>query len=380
MRRLLSVLLPVILLVVAGCGGGDEKKLGEPISGLPEYLPRSMDFHIFYYAWYGTPEFDGEYRHWNHAVLNPDGSESGVSYPGGDDIGSNFYPRSGCYSSNDPETIARHCFEIRLAGAGVICVSWWGKGSFSDKAVPGILDAALRHGLKVDFHIEPFEGRTAATTREAIAYIIDSYGGHPAFYRTDRFGIKPMFFIYDSYLIDAEDWKTVLSPGGKNSIRGTRYDSNVIGLLVDEKHLDFILDGGFDGCYTYFAIDGFTWGSTTRNWADISEWSLDNGKIFIPCIGPGYDDTRIRPWNAVNTRDRDRGEYYYAMFVETHKIQPPFIGITSFNEWHEGTQIESATPKSIEGFTYLDYRPMPHDFYLHKTRSLFSNYKYTFSH
>ncbi len=380
MRGPICILLAAILVLAAGCGGGDDSKLDEQISGLPEYLPRSMDFHIFYYAWYGTPEFDGEYRHWNHAVLEPDGSETGRSYPGGDDIGSNFYPRTGCYSSNDPVTIARHCFEIRLAGAGVICVSWWGRNSFSDKAVPGILDAAWQHGLRVDFHIEPFEGRTAAATREAIAYIIDEYGDHPAFYRTDRFGEKPMFYVYDSYLIDADKWKTILTPGGANTIRGTEYDALVIGLLVEEDHLDFILDSGFDGCYTYFAIDGFTWGSTTTNWQDIAGWALDNETLFIPCIGPGYDDTRIRPWNDVNRRDRDRGEYYYAMFVETHRIQPPFIGITSFNEWHEGTQIESAGAMSIEGYKYLDYSPVEHDFYLHKTRSLFSNYKYTFSH
>jgi glycoprotein endo-alpha-1,2-mannosidase len=369
-----------LVLLAAGCGGGEEKDLGEPISGLPEYLPRSMDFHIFYYAWYGTPEFDGEYRHWNHAVLNPDGTPTGRSYPGGDDIASNFYPRGGCYSSNDPETIARHCFEIRLAGAGVLCVSWWGRDSFSDRAVPGILDAAYLHGLKVDFHIEPFEGRDAAGMKEAIEYIIDRYGDHPAFYRTDRFGIRPMFFVYEPALIPGEDWKALLTPEGTNSIRGTKYDSNVIGLLVDENDRDLMIGGGFDGCYTYFTVDGFTWGSTTANWAEISEWAGDNGLIFIPCVGPGYNDTRIRPWNTENVRYRDNTETYYTMFVEVHKVQPPFIGINSFNQWNEGTQIESAEPKSIEGFSYLDYRPLGHDAYLHKTRSLFYNFKYTFSH
>jgi glycoprotein endo-alpha-1,2-mannosidase len=43
------------------------------------------------------------------------------------------------------------------------------------------------------------------------------------------------------------------------------------------------------------------------------------------------------------------------------------VGITSFNEWHEGTQIEPAVPKQIPGFTYLDYRPRPTDYYLERT-------------
>ena len=287
MRGTILILLFAINILTAGCGGENERKLEEPISGLPALLSRSMDFHIFYYAWYGTPEFDGEYRHWNHAVLAPNGRESGMSYPGGHDIGSNFFPRKGCYSSNDPETIARHCFEIRLSGAGVMCVSWWGRGSFSDKAVPGILDAAWKHGLRVNFHIEPFEGRTAAATREAIVYIIDEYSDHPAFYRNDRSNDKAMFYVFDSQKIEVDEWKALLTPGGDQTIRGTEHDATVIGLLVEEDHLDFILEGGFDGCYNYFTIDGYTWGSDTRNWKTISEWAFDNEILFIPCIGPG---------------------------------------------------------------------------------------------
>ncbi len=156
MKTTTIIALAVIIALSAGCGGGKEKETKETIADLPDLLPRSMDFHIFYYAWFGNPEFDGGYRGWNHPVIEPDGSESGVSYPGGDDIASNFYPWKGCYSSNDPETVARHCLEIRLAGVGVICVSWWGEGSFSDRAVPLILDTAGRYVLKVDFQIEPF--------------------------------------------------------------------------------------------------------------------------------------------------------------------------------------------------------------------------------
>jgi glycoprotein endo-alpha-1,2-mannosidase len=30
---------------------------------------------------------------------------------------------------------------------------------------------------------------------------------------------------------------------------------------------------------------------------------------------------------------------------------PDFVGITSFNEWFEGTQIEPAVPKTITSYT-----------------------------
>lgn len=65
-------------------------------------------------------------------------------------------------------------------------------------------------------------------------------------------------------------------------------------------------------------------------------------------MGPGYDDRRIRPWNAGNTKSRQDGrmrayrercyivEYYDDMWQKALSHQPAFVGITSYNEWHEG--------------------------------------------
>jgi len=91
--KILAAML--ITLTAAGCGGGGRE---EPdMSSLQQWLPRSPDFHIFYYAWYGTPAVDGGWHHWNHRILTPDGGSDG-SYPGEDDIGSNFFPDGGPYS------------------------------------------------------------------------------------------------------------------------------------------------------------------------------------------------------------------------------------------------------------------------------------------
>ena len=93
-------------------------------------------------------------------------------------------------------------------------------------------------------------------------------------------------------------------------------------------------------------------------------------------MGPGYIDTRIRPWNEKTTRSREDGKYYETMFMNAVNANPYFIGITSFNEWHEGTQIEPAIPKTISSFTYEDYGvdtdPL---FYIKKTRELIFKYK-----
>ena len=316
----------------------------------------------FYYGWYGNPETDGEFKNWNHSVA---GEER--RFPGGEDIGANFYPEAGTYSSNDPKTLDRQMRELRGARVGVICASWWGQGHYTDKGIPALLDAAERHGLKVNFHVEPFGGRNAETTREAIVYLVDKYGKHPAFHRGEEFGGRPVIFLYDSYLTSAEEWATILAPDGENTIRGTPYDTAVIGLWVKRGDSAAMLTGNFDGFYTYFGAEGFTWGSTMSNWRRMNEFAENTGKVFIPCVGPGYIDTRIRPFNAATTRDRKGGVYYNTMWQAAMNSGAQVIAITSYNEWHEGTQIEPAAPKSITGFKYLDYRPRAPDYYLKMT-------------
>ena len=95
----------------------------------------------------------------------------------------------------------------------------------------------------------------------------------------------------------------------------------------------FMVDGGFDGFYNYFATDGFTYGSTIGNWPRLANWARENDKLFVPCVAPGYIDTRIRPWNGRNARSRENGAYFDRSFEAAVNLSPPIISITSFNEW-----------------------------------------------
>jgi len=48
-------------------------------------------------------------------------------------------------------------------------------------------------------------------------------------------------------------------------------------------------------------------------------------------------------------------------------VRPEIVGVTSFDEWHEGTQILPAVPKRTSPFTYDDYTPLDPDYYIHRT-------------
>lgn len=178
-----------------------------------------------------------------------------------------------------------------------------------------------------------------------------------------------MLYVYDSYKIPKEEWAEILSEKGKETLRNTPLDALYIGLWVEQKDAEFFDAAGFDGFYTYFASEGFVFGSTTANWKFLADYAKDHHLIFIPCVGPGYSDTRIRPWNEANFKDRNGGKYYENMFDAAMKVKPDFIAITSFNEWHEGTQIEPAVPKKSGDFTYEDYGKDPM-FYIKETKRL----------
>ncbi len=136
------------------------------------------------------------------------------------------------------------------------------------------------------------------------------------------------------------------------------------------------MDAGFDGFYTYYAAEGYMYASTPSNWSSINQFAMENDLLYIPCVGPGYIDTRIRPWNHGNTKDRQGGKYYENMFSAAVNINPDIIGITSFNEWHEGTQIEPAIPKSLPDYTYEDYgEGVDPDFYIRKTKELIEKWR-----
>lgn len=83
----------------------------------------NYNVHMFYYPWYGNPETDGEYIHWNHRYLPHWRKEEvqkwplSIHVPPGD-IGSNFYPALGPYSSADPAIVNKHMMQVRSSGAG----------------------------------------------------------------------------------------------------------------------------------------------------------------------------------------------------------------------------------------------------------------------
>jgi len=342
-------------------------------------LPSLVNVHIFYYPWYGNPINDlgkpgtnsDAWAHWQQNKHNPP-----------DDISSNYYPKLGPYSSNDLAVIDQHMAWMAQAGVGVVVVSWWGQYHFTDCAVPRILNKARAHGLKVAFMIEPERyrvsdrytaykdrclqepetiPRTAKNIIDDIKYILDKYGNHPAFLkvsRPTRYGPstaeRGVFYIYTSTAVPAAEWKSFLDKNSKDTIRGGPFDAILLGQGVAVKaddYADYITKTHFDGMFSYdvLKVNGDTFASIGTRLAKMNA-------IFAPSVGPGYIDTRAVVKSAGVMPRYDKKTYRYdQMWERAINSNAEWITITSFNEWHEGTQIEPAIPKSVKGFPYLNY-------------------------
>ena len=296
---------------------------GTPPASATELL--SSRTHIFYYPWYQNLAVSGFYRHWQDEHFCSARQYQLELLPGPRRLRlGRFQARGGAADGADPAGPCRS-HRLQLVGPGLP----------EDRYVLGTMDVADSYGIKVAWHIEPYVGRTAASVAGDIAYINSQYGRHPAFFRTlrslARDGNKGVFYIYNSLL--TTDWSPLRAVHAGN--------------LFLAQTTDFSRVANFDGMYTYAIASGLGQG-----WADASAYARAHRLIWAPSIGPGYIDDRAVPGNTSPTLDRSNGATYdleWQMALNPSYGAPYWITITSFNEWHEGTQIEAASSTPHRG-------------------------------
>ena len=74
-----------------------------------------------------------------------------------------------------------------------------------------VFEIAEKVGMRISFHLEPYDGRTEISTREDLEYIFKTFGSSIAFYRSIRHENRPVFYCYDSYKMKDEKWAKLLS-------------------------------------------------------------------------------------------------------------------------------------------------------------------------
>jgi hypothetical protein len=300
-----------------------------PIHGT--HVPREV--LAFYYGWYASPQVSGVWYHWGNVDLVHQHIGTSAHYPVG-----------GPYDSHDPQVVARQCELARQAGITGFIVSWWGPGSFEDRGIPILLAAAQRVGLKVTIYDEiathTKSPASATTVEHDLLYILHRYAQHPAWLRV---GKTPVIFIYERVIqaIPWNEWPSIVAHVKTSFPGGAAFIADKLSSQAAQV---------FDGLHTYsfpWALHGLSI-TQVQHWAatNYSQWVKLAGPDHISCVTvmPGYDDrsqsNRPLPRPIV---DRDGGSIYRMQWQQAIATHPTWILITSWNEWHEGTEIEPST-------------------------------------
>ena len=233
----------------------------------------------------------------------------------------NYTPSAGFYDGADAGVIGQQIAAMQYGNIQAGISSWWGKGHHTDARLPKLLSAAAGTGFKwtIYYEMESTGNPSVQQIRADLTYLRDSYANDPSYLRVNG---KFVVFVY--------------ADGSDSCGMADRWNSaNTVGAYVVLK-----VFSGFKSC-----------ASQPQSWHQYSpSKAADAQSTFSYSISPGFWKIGEQPrlerdvnrW-AQNVRDMVNSGAQWQLVV-------------SFNEWGEGTAIESATAwksKSTYG-TYLD--------------------------
>ncbi len=233
----------------------------------------------------------------------------------------NYHPSAGFYDGTQLGVVQQQIAAMQYGNISAGIASWWGAGSDTDKHMPTLLQAASGTSFKwtIYYENESLGDPSVATINADLTYLRDHYWSSPNWLRVDG---KPVVFVY----ADANDgcsmaqrWK----------------DANTLGAYVVLKVFQ-----GYQSC-----------AAQPQAWHQYAPAS--GAQVHLPysyAVSPGFWKVGESPRLG---RDVSRfRQDVAAMAASSAKFQL----VTTFNEWGEGTAVESATEwATASGYgAYLD--------------------------
>jgi hypothetical protein len=253
----------------------------------------------FYYPWFPNS--------WNQNGLNPF---------------THYAPTLGYYTQDDPAVIQQQVAAMKYGKIQLGIASWWGQGHYTDSRIPLLLQAGEKDSFKWSLYIES-EGignPSVNSIQSDLQYIRDHYANSPSFLKiSGRFVI----FVYADQNDGCEmsdRWKQANTEGA---------------------YLVLKVFSGYRTCASQ--PDAWHQYAPDTSQRDVGKTS------FI--ISPGF-------WKADEKDPRlPRDPYIWNQAIQAMVAShAQFQLITTFNEWGEGTSVESGSEwQSPSGYgLYLD--------------------------
>jgi len=310
-----------------------------PTTAEPVPLPTADLVGVYYYPWH-QGDFHG--RNYLREHLVPVQA-----------------PALGEYDDRQADVIRQHLEWSREAGIDVWVTSWWGRGSPEDVTTR---DAILAHpdlgAMQIAVHYE-----TAGTTDEYsnmgviqsdFRYLAQRYFDHHNYLKIDG---RPVVIVYltrvlaDLGSLDqavADMRAAAASEGhdvyivGDHAFGEARQDSG-LGVLDAVTNYDVYGSMGVTGVATSSDVNSYL--ADQIRWRDMADRA---GVAFVPSATPGFNDTAVRtghtPLSRMLVGADESGSLFRSLVEGAVPLRDDraagLLMVTSWNEWHEDTQIE----------------------------------------
>jgi hypothetical protein len=346
------------------------------------FIPGQLEPGKTYY--WRVDEFDGIQRHqgdiWSFTTAR---NSDGWAYDGGIMVGAFYYPwygpgqhpvsdslrlhlvpqqeaELGEYDSSSSEVISKHIDYSHRANIHFWLCSWWGPGTNEDNVfrhsiLPHPYANELRYAILYEStgRLGSFSDPDYSNLIPDFRYFADNYFNNSNYLKIDG---RPVVFIY----LTRAYFRSPSSDVALADLRAAFPDVYIIADEVFGPNYSSYNAGKWDAV-TAYDVYGQTlapYGSTHAA-IDELERIMSNAKYaansvgvgLIPFATPGFNDRSIRDGHRGAPRyfeDRSssvEGDLFRAMLrdVVIPKVDPlakNILMVTSFNEWHEDTQIE----------------------------------------
>jgi hypothetical protein len=325
------------------------------------YAAADKDYFVgaYYYPWYGDNNFHNG---------NPAGSDTLVYH-----LNPQITPQLGWYNQTQSDVISQHYKWAKYAGINFFVTSYWGRTSPENYVIQtSMFNNPDRGNIKLAVFFEPRitpinPAVTAATITTETNYLCDNYFNQPSYFRIDN---KPVIFIYITRAMNDPNFTMCIS-----TIRTAARDKGIgeVYIVGDEvwgspntspaeisriEQMDAVTNYDIYGNIgrPRFATDSIlnTWQSRNISWKTFVN---GRGKQFIPAVSPGCNVRGIgidlpACSRKLNSESSEFGTLFSGMLDRAKAATDMnMIMVTSWNEWHEDTQIEptiSAPPTNID--------------------------------
>ena len=276
-------------------------------------------------------------------------------------------PLLGEYVSDHREVITSHLQWAAEYGIDFLIISWSHAGSFADQAarrwlLPALAESSIRQAPTLELFSYGERDLSNPGFRQRLAddvkYLGEHYLKHPSALRVDG---KPVLFLYVTRVLigDVESWMADI----RRLLEADGIDAFIVADEVFWHEPDPARLRLYDAVTAYNVYDwprtgnaGYAGASTFLTDVEglFTRWKAAAdaaGTRFIPNAMPGYNDRGVRPAenHYVIPRALAPGASITSLFERSVDLARrfadpalPIVTITSFNEWHEWTQVEPA--------------------------------------